>query len=274
MRAHLPTGASEAWPPSEQELLTALENGNLSVRFAPMLDMTAVSVAALESTLAWDRGGPDPVPAARIHMVVERPGYTRIQRALLDHVLRHACARIAADAPTQATPALALLLARTQFFDPTLFSAVRAALEESGATPGQLELGVDERAVLSDLPAAAEVLTRLRELGVRTNLRGFGALTLEQLQSLPVSAVTVDFWNSRHDERIESYVADSVRTAHAAGLPVTAARAETPAEIEFARALGCDRLANATAEHVPATPDAPAPLPLVDETRLPDTAVA
>ena len=133
-------------------------------------------------------------------------------------------------------------LSRTQFFDPTLFAALRTVLLKSKTDPSRLELGIDERAVLSDIDAAGEVLTRLREAGVRTSLRGFGALTSEQLRALPVTAVTVDFWNSRRDERMEAYVAESVRAARAAGLSVTASRAETPDEVEFARSLGCERL--------------------------------
>ena len=59
-------------------------------------------------------------------------------------------------------------LGRTQFFDPTLFAALRIVLQDSKADPSRLELGIDERAVLSDLAPPGEVLARLRETGVRT----------------------------------------------------------------------------------------------------------
>jgi EAL domain-containing protein (putative c-di-GMP-specific phosphodiesterase class I) len=241
IRSRLLAAPPEAWPPSEQELLDALGDGSLSVRFAPLLDMTAVTVAAHESSFNWERPTSGAVPSSRLAAVIERPGYTRIQRALLERVLREACVRL--EESSEGTPtAVAVPLGRTQFFDPTLFVALRTVLQESGADPSRLELGIDERAVLSDLAAAGEVLGRLREAGVRTSLRGFGALTSEQLRALPVTAVTVDFWNSRRDERIEAYVAESVRAARDAGLAVTASRAETPDEVEFARSLGCERL--------------------------------
>jgi EAL domain-containing protein (putative c-di-GMP-specific phosphodiesterase class I)/LysM repeat protein len=253
MRSRLPSAPAEAWPPSEQELLEALAGGTLSVQFAPLLDMTAVTVAALESSLNWDRGAAGSIPGARLSAALERPGYTRIQRALLERVLREACSHLVTSG--EGTQAVAVPLGRAQFFDPTLFTTLRSALQDSGADPSRLELGIEERAVLSDLPAAGEVLTRLRETGVQINLRDFGALTAEQLRSLSVSAVTVDFWNSRHDERIEAYVAESVRAAREAGLPVTASRAETPDELEFARSLGCERLASASPTPQQATPE-------------------
>lgn len=252
MRSRLPSAHAEAWPPTEQELLDALGDGSLSVQFGPLLDMTALTVAAVESSLSWERAATGPVPANRLGAVLERPGYTRVQRALLERTLRDACARLetSSDDPPRL---VAVSIGRSQFFDPTLFATLRTVLQESGAAAAGLELGIDERTVLSDLAAAGEVLARLRETGVRMNLHEFGALTAEQLRDLPVSGVTVDFWNSRHDERIEAYVVESVRTARAAGLPVTAARAETPSEIEFARSLGCERLASAGPARLPAT---------------------
>jgi len=118
--------------------------------------------------------------------------------------------------------------------------------------PEALELSVDERAILADLDAASEVLGELNEFGVRTSVRDFGALTGEQLGALQVSGVSIDFWNSRRDERVSRYVSESVRTARQAGLVVTADRAEMPEEIEFARSLGCERLTGPRAEAPPA----------------------
>jgi EAL domain-containing protein (putative c-di-GMP-specific phosphodiesterase class I) len=241
-RSRLPLAATEAWPPSEQALLDALQRGALSVGFAPVFDIAGDGTVAIEATHRWERPGAGSVPGARLAMAVERPGYTRIQRALLEHTLREAAARIAVEPRGATLPTVMVPLGRAQLLDPTLFGIVRAAVGEADIFPSQLDLGVDERAVLADPVAASEVLARLRELGVATHLREFGALTPEQIDRLPVLGVTIDFWNSRHDKRIEAYVAESVRTARAAGLPVTALRAETPDEIEFARSLGCERL--------------------------------
>lgn len=254
MRARVPGAAMSAWPPAEEELLAALESGAMTAQFTPLLDVRDITVAALESSLRWERADGSVVSDARLATAIERPGYTRIQRSSLAQVLREAAVRANVSGGDGPAPVIAVNLGRAQFADPTLFSTVRAALARDGVDASRLELSVDERSVLADLVAAGEILGQLAEIGVRTTVRDFGALTADQLKTLGVSGVTVDFWNSRRDERVSRYVAESVRTAHELGLPVTATRAETPEEIEFARTLECERLASPPIPQIAAPP--------------------
>ncbi len=258
MRTRVPGAAISAWPPPEEELLEALASGALTLEFTPILDVAQVTVAALDASLRWERHDGSIVTESRLNTAIERPGYTRVQRAALTYVLSEVCARAASGPGGESAPMIVATLGRAQFSDPTLFSSLRTALEQSGVDASNIELCVDERVVLADLVAAGEILGRLAELGVRTSIREFGALTDVQLAALNVHGVTVDFWNSRRDERIERYVAESVRTAHQLNLPVTATRAETPDEVEFARTLQCERLASPPAPEYEAPPLMPA----------------
>jgi EAL domain-containing protein (putative c-di-GMP-specific phosphodiesterase class I) len=249
-RANRGVGAGlEVWPPAEERLLEALTTGALDVQFTPLLDVSTVTVAALDSALQWTRPNGEMISESRLATAIERPGYTRIQRAVTARLLE-AASRRAADSTGSSTEVavVAVNLGRSQFYDATLLPAMRRALDEGAIEPSQLEIGVDEQAVISDLPAATEILNQLSRLGVRTTVRDFGALTGDELRQLNVTGVTIDFWNSRRDERASRYVAETVRTAHGVGIPVTATRAEMPEEVEFARSLQVERLAHGTAD--------------------------
>ena len=52
---------------------------------------------------------------------------------------------------------------------------VRRALQQSGMEPSLLTLEIDETTVMGDLPAAAERLHELKQLGVRIAIDDFGA---------------------------------------------------------------------------------------------------
>lgn len=228
------------WPPAEEELLAALDQGQIQIEYQAVLDLKSQRVAALSTSLHWDRGDADVVPDGRLATAFDRPGYTRLARAALEYRLRSACSMLGEMQQTPGAPSVTVALTRAQFFDPTLFSVLRSALQASGASADQLEIAVPERAVLADLPASSEILTRLRESGVRTILDGYGSLTLDELRSLGLTSVSIDFWSSAGTG--EAFVLESVRAAQAAGLTVIATRAETPQAVHLARKLSCDRL--------------------------------
>lgn len=273
LRTRVSTPALEVWPPAETALIAAMRSGSISVEFAPVLAADG-TVAALDASLRWSRPDGSVIGDARLASAIERPGNTQAQRASLELVLGEAAQRVAA--ASEGDPrSVVVSVGRPQFYDPTLFAILRRVLQRTTIPPEALELSVDERGILADLDAAAEVLGELNEFGVRTSVRDFGALTSEQLRALQVTSVSIDFWNSRRDERVSRYVSESVRTAQQAGLTVTAARAEMPEEIEFARALGCERITSPRPEAAPAAPaEVPAAAPTEADEASPLSAAA
>jgi EAL domain-containing protein (putative c-di-GMP-specific phosphodiesterase class I) len=241
-RARAGSEEAEAWPPSEGALLRALKDGEIVVDFRPVVAVDGGALVAIESTLRWERPS-GPVREQRLIAAVERHGQTRIQHALVEAQLREA-ARVLTAARAGRHPELrvSVPLTRSQFGDPALASVLRGALDESGAPAEALEIGVEERAVASDLAGAASVIAALRGQGVRVSLRGYGSLDAEQVQRLGVTEVTVDFWGSVRDRGTEDFVKDTVRSAHELGLTVTATGAETPEEVVLVKELGCERV--------------------------------
>jgi EAL domain-containing protein (putative c-di-GMP-specific phosphodiesterase class I) len=137
-------------------------------------------------------------------------------------------------------------LSPRQLHDPSLVSRVRAALGRHGLTPGRLQLEVTETAITPDGPAAAAVLTQLRRLGVLLAIDDFGTgnSSLTLLRQMPFNALKVDrsfvtgIGTSAEDSAI---VSATLGLAQSLGLLTTAEGVETPEQLAFLRAHGCDQ---------------------------------
>jgi EAL domain-containing protein (putative c-di-GMP-specific phosphodiesterase class I) len=122
---------------------------------------------------------------------------------------------------------------------------VARALKETGLPPGLLELEVPEPTVMQNTDLALAVLRKLRELGVRVAIDGFGAAysSLVGLRQLPVSKLKIDrtlVAEVHRDGR--PIIAGIVGLAHALELKVTAVGVESEAQREALKACGCDYL--------------------------------
>jgi EAL domain-containing protein (putative c-di-GMP-specific phosphodiesterase class I) len=124
-----------------------------------------------------------------------------------------------------------------------LIADVEDALNDSGLKPERLTLEITESSPLDDLDGAVEVVRRLRAMQVRVALDDFGTgySSLAYVRRIPVSGLKID----------QSFIADLEDTATAAivkailgiadelDITVTAEGAETLAQVEAIRALGC-----------------------------------
>lgn len=81
-----------------------------------------------------------------------------------------------------------------QFAQPGFVASVRQALQQSGMTPGQLELELTESAVMRNLQAVQLALSELQHLGVRVAIDDFGTgySSLSYLKDLPISCIKID----------------------------------------------------------------------------------
>jgi EAL domain-containing protein (putative c-di-GMP-specific phosphodiesterase class I) len=129
----------------------------------------------------------------------------------------------------------------TQLRDPGLAEVVREALVESDVPAPDLCLELTESVLMQEVDGSAGALCQLRALGVRLALDDFGTgySSLAYLRRLQVDRLKVDrsFMAEPADETI---VAAIVGMARGLGLAVTAEGIETAAQLERARALGCD----------------------------------
>jgi predicted signal transduction protein with EAL and GGDEF domain len=171
----------------EHDLRLALERDELIVFFQPITDLRDDRVRRVEALVRWQHPTRGLLAPADFIDVAETCG---LIGALGGVVLEKATAAAAA------SPGLSVSVnvSPDQLAGGALVEQVRAALAGSGLPPERLCVEITETGLLDDLAAAADVLRRIRSLGVEVAIDDFGTgwSSLSWLQMLPIDEVKVD----------------------------------------------------------------------------------
>ena len=153
-----------------QELRVALERGELSLVYHPIVDIDSDTIVGVESLCRWQHPERGLIPPATFIPLAEESG----QIVTLGRwVLNETCRQV--KEWQQRQPLFASVnVSVVQLDDTDLVDDVARALADTGLAPQSLLLEMTETAI-SGRPAAAATLTRLTELGVRVAIDDFGA---------------------------------------------------------------------------------------------------
>lgn len=224
-------------------LRRAVELGQISVHYQPVVSPGIGSVVQFEAFARWERHG-RLVPPNQFLPVAEQSG---LIREIGDEVLRRACAEIRPWLAGDPAYSVAVNVSGLQFQHREFATDVLAIAASTGVDPRQLTLELTE-SVFFD--ASSDVLGQLRQLraaGVRIAMDDFGTgySTLGRLQELPLDNVKVDrsfVAMIKTGQEQLPFFATMINAAHALGLKVTAEGIETPAQAKYLMDRGCDSL--------------------------------
>ncbi|WP_328460301.1 bifunctional diguanylate cyclase/phosphodiesterase [Actinoplanes sp. NBC_00393] len=212
------------------------------VHYQPIVRLTDSATVAVEALARWT----DPV-AGRVHpdVFVTMAERTGLVAAIDDFVLDRACADAAALAERFGRPIdLHVNVSAGRLGQEGLEEAVTAALERHGVPAGRLIIEITETLRIPDLPRAAAVVARLRDLGVRVALDDFGSgyNALAQLHSIPVDIVKLDSTltdMSGEPNRAGALCRSVLAICAELGITVVAEGLETPERSQALAGLGC-----------------------------------
>jgi len=228
----------------EMRLRAALEENTLGLAFEPELDLGSGDIVRLECVLHWTDEALGAVSEASAIRVAEASGLILgVTRWMFNNALR-LCAEFA-----QAGIAypLSVKAGSSVLLQPDFPELVDRALRTWGILPGQLSIEVHESALAGELGTVKEPLERLKALGVRLGIDGFGAgaSSLSNLAQLPVDEVRIDgalvrdmLQEATHAKIVRSLV----HLAQDMEFRVTAAGVEDAETARALRALGCERI--------------------------------
>jgi EAL domain-containing protein (putative c-di-GMP-specific phosphodiesterase class I) len=156
-------------------------------------------------------------------------------------VLRTACAQAAA---WRAPQRIAVNVSAVQLADPGLPELVARTLAETGLAPSRLELEITESALIRDPARSAEVLRRIKALGVSIAMDDFGTgySSLSMLRAFPFDKIKLDrsFMGEIDGSREARAIIRAVLAlAESLGVPVLAEGVESEAQLAFLREEGC-----------------------------------
>jgi len=235
---------------TESELRQAIERGELTVHYQPILDLTSGGVVGVEALARWIHPVLGVVMPDLFIPVAEETGLIIPLGAA---VLRQACCEVVEWGRQRAELgglSLAVNLSARQLLTPEMGSVVSEALEASGLDPSLLCLEITESVLLDDAEPSSRALEELKALGVQIGVDDFGTgySSLTYLKRFPVDTLKIDrsFVQGLDDparvSRDRAIVAGIVDLAHAFGLTTVAEGVETTGQLSLLRALGCEQV--------------------------------
>ncbi|MEA3019848.1 MAG: hypothetical protein QOI47_1372 [Actinomycetota bacterium] len=231
---------------TELDMRQSLVDGDFLVHYQPIVDLTHGRIVGAEALVRWQhprRGlvGPDEfIPVAE---------ETGLIVPLGAWVLRQACqqAKLFQDRDERwASMTMSVNLSGGQIVQPGVVELVVAAIEESGIDPHHLQLEITESVLMDDTAAAARVLGRLKDAGVRLSIDDFGTgySSLSLLKCFPIDILKIDrsFVDGLGADPWDAAIVSVVVTlAEAMGLDVIAEGIETNDQRATLLELGCER---------------------------------
>ncbi|MBY0439653.1 MAG: EAL domain-containing protein [Burkholderiales bacterium] len=227
----------------EAGLRRALDHDELRVHFQPIVDVATGRIAAAEALVRWEDPERGMVGPAEFIPVAEETG---LIVAIGNRVLHEACrqARAWIDLGIEGVPVAVNLSAR-QFADLSLDAAVEDALRSAGCPASALQLEITESMVMHNAERALATMHRLNTLGVRLSMDDFGTgySSLSYLKRFPVHKLKIDrsFVRDINIDANDEAIVDAILVlSKKLGVRTVAEGVETPAQLEFLRAHGCD----------------------------------
>jgi diguanylate cyclase (GGDEF)-like protein len=225
-------------------LQAALQHYEFRLAYQPQFHLASGTVTGVEALLRWqhpEQGllGPESFITVAEDSILIDP--------LDGWVLRNVTAQLKRwqDAGLPAIK-VAINLSGRQLLKPGLAALVGSVVKEAGLRPDQIELELKEAALIQDFTASAANLSELKELGVWLALDDFGnggASAISYLRHLPIDVVKLDRALIRETDHpgTEQIVALALtELAHSLAIKVVAEGVETPGQMSFVRAAGCD----------------------------------
>src|SRR5712692_619490 len=228
----------------ESELRRAIEREEITILYQPIVRLEDRSIAGFEALARWDHpklGRMSPVEfitiAEEIGLIVDLGMFvldqTAKQLAIWQRAMR------------SREPIFASVnVSSRQLLRHDLIHDIRTVLSRSSVARGTLKLELTESLVMENPEHAAQMLTRIRELGTGLSLDDFGTghSSLAYLQRFPFDTIKIDQSFVRTTSRgtrpviLKSIVA----MAHDLGMDVVAEGAETDSDAVELYQLGCE----------------------------------
>jgi diguanylate cyclase (GGDEF)-like protein len=226
----------------KRDLAHALERDQLAIHYQPQIDIASRRMVGVEALPRWthpERGSIGPehfIPLAEDSGLIVPIGAW---------VLEQACAQAVrwqeAGAPTLR---MSVNLSPVQFRQPDLAGLVSDILVRSGLAAPSLELEITERVLMQDSEANLDTLRRIKSLGVRISIDGFGAgsSSLSYLHRFPFDEIKLDrsfIGALEHDPSAAAIVRATLSLGRHLGLVSVAEGVESASQLKLLDAQGC-----------------------------------
>jgi diguanylate cyclase (GGDEF)-like protein len=229
---------SETRAQLETEIRAAVAAGEFVAYFQPIVDLASGRARGFEVLCRWQHPTRGLLQPSEFIALVESLGLIdELTIALLRTAFTQA--RLL---PKPAT--LSINVSPQQIQDAALVDNISTLLATTGFDPRRLHVELTENTLVSDLPAAKNVIASLKELGIGTSLDDFGTgySSLSYLSQLPIDAIKIDrsfIRTMQQNEQSAKIVTAILGLGKSLAITTIAEGIETEREVAFLKAGGC-----------------------------------
>lgn len=234
------------------QLRHALARRQFSLNLQPQLSLTDGRIVGYEFLLRWispELGGV--APAAFLPILEQTGDIRQVGHWVLDNaaqmlagLLREESQRAGRNSRHQPGVHAAVNLSVAQLLDPQLSDVVRDIAARHAVPTTRLVFEISEHTLHRANGAAQKAVEALHACGARVAVEDFGATahSLDCLATFRPDQVKLDqaVVNAVTNTSDQTMLQRLVTAAHGAGVPVTATRVETAAQLDALRACRCD----------------------------------
>jgi diguanylate cyclase (GGDEF)-like protein len=236
--------ATRLEPGAELEMISrlhrAIDRGELTLRYQPVVDLHDGHPIGVEALLRWHPRAGEPVPPSDFIPVAERTG---LIRPITEWVVAEVCAQ------TRRWQARGVALRisfnfPTDLWDAVVVERLLARVREAGVEPRQLVMEVTESAAMGNPSETARILEMLEDAGMSVAIDDFGTgySSLSRLKDLPAGTLKIDrsfVRNLPHEAASVTLTETIIRLARGVGMEPLAEGIETDAQRRFLVEHGC-----------------------------------
>ena len=229
----------------EKDLRRAIERKQFVLHYQPIVDVASGHIVAVEALVRWK----DPRREVLIFPdeFIPTAEATGLIVQLSKWIVASASAQMKGWHDRFGALTLAVNISARQFHQPDLHERLLEILKSNGLPPSSMEIEITESMALSDVSHAIETLQQLKRIGVKVAVDDFGTghSSLNYLRRFDVDYIKIDrsfvagIGTESSDETIVKAI---IAMGHSLGLTIVAEGVETPAQYEFLRTHGCDRV--------------------------------
>jgi diguanylate cyclase (GGDEF)-like protein len=226
----------------ELALHGAMDAGEFSLAYQPLVDAGSSQIRSFEALLRWHNPELGQIGPTKFIPIAEETG---LLGRIGEWVLRTAC-KEAASWPDDIT--IAVNVSPRQLRDPGFIVTLVSALTQASLPPERLELEVTETVFLELTSATQKVLHQIQSLGVKLAMDDFGTgySSLGYLRRAKFDTLKIDrsFVQaiSADDPESQAIIRAVVALAGSLGMETVAEGVSTEEQLQLVRGLGCDRI--------------------------------
>jgi len=229
----------------ETTLRRALQNQEFLLHYQPKVSVDSLEITGVEALVRWHHPQLGLISPAEFIPLAEDTG---LIIPIGQWVLKEACLQNKRwQNQGFARIRMAVNISARQLHDQAFADTVIRTLRETDLEPEYLELELTESSIMQNVELAANVLSRLKAMGIYCSIDDFGTgfSSLASLKRLPINALKIDksFVSEAPSEPDDAALVLAIITlAHNLRLKVIAEGVETEEQLRLLHLLRCDEI--------------------------------